>query len=64
MMDTDEVRKEVGATMIHLAITGYSEDKEQRDRVERMATAISYAISMIEELEDLKAKLEAMGVET
>lgn len=64
MMDTDEVRKELGATMIHLAITGYSEDKKQRDRVERMATAISYAISMIEELEELKAKLEAMGVET
>ncbi len=62
MMDTNEVRKELGAIMIHLAITGYSEDKKQRDRVERMATAISYAISMIEELEELKQKLEDMGV--
>ena len=63
MMDTNEVRKELGATMIHLAITGYSEDKKQRDRVERMATAISYAIAMIEELEDLKQKLENTGVD-
>ena len=54
MMNINEVKRELGNTMIHLCLTGYSDDPAERKRVERMATGISYAISMLDELEELK----------
>lgn len=50
-MKIDEIVKGLNEILIYFAICCYSEDKEQREKVERMAKSISNAIKALEECE-------------
>ena len=50
-MSIDEIKKGLVATIIFLAIECYSEDPEQRKKIERMGTAINGAISELDALD-------------
>jgi hypothetical protein len=48
-MTQEEILNGLNETLFYLAICCYSEDKEEQEKVERMATSVHHAIEKLKE---------------